>query len=96
MMASTEHPIAAPTPRLDALERETECRAALRDRFAAVAAAAEHVGWTADEAALALLRLAGAHVNERVTNSIALAAVRSSQRAFASERRNMRPGEQKP
>ncbi len=88
-----EYAIAAPTPRLDALQRETECRAALKEGFEAMVLAAERIGWTADETALALLRLAGAHVNERVTNSVALAAVRNNQKMFTPERRNQRAGE---
>lgn len=80
--------IDAPGPRMDPQRREIECRAALKRSFESVAQAAEHAGWTADETALALLRLAGAHVNERVTSSIALAGVRSSERAFAAERRD--------
>jgi hypothetical protein len=79
--------IAAPGQGLDANERASECRAALRTSFETLALAAQGVGWDADETALALLRLAGAHVNERVTSSAALALVRSRQRAYLVERR---------
>jgi hypothetical protein len=87
MTAFHDDSIAGPGMFLDATERETECRAAMKQSFEALALAAQRVGWDADETALALLRLAGAHVNERVTSSIALAAVRSKQRPVAIERR---------
>jgi hypothetical protein len=82
-----ERSIAMPNGCSDLMERENQCRTALKASFEALALSAERAGWDADETALALLRLAGAHVNERVTNSVALAAVRSNQRAFATERR---------
>ncbi len=90
MMTTPHHAITAPSRRSDPLQRETECRAALKDSFDAVALAAEQVGWTADETALALLRLAGAHVNERVISSIALTTVRRNQLAHQPERRTRR------
>jgi hypothetical protein len=93
MDVSHERIIPAPRHYLHSLERESACRAALKAGFEALALASQRAGWDADETALALLRLAGAHVNERVTNSVALAAVRSNQIPFRPERRNRKVGD---
>jgi hypothetical protein len=93
MIGLEVRPIVSPDRRLNALERETECKAALREHFEHLASAAEEAGWTADETALALLRLAGAHVNDRVTEGVALALVRRNQKPFETERRGQRSDE---
>jgi len=56
-------------------DRLLDCQMAMEDAFQQLAEAAEAVGWTADEVALALVELAGNHVLARMANAETSAAI---------------------
>lgn len=57
--------IAGPQRPLHHPNREADCQAAARSAFHALAARIEAAGWLGDEAAVALLSLAMAHLKSR-------------------------------
>ena len=65
-------------------DRSTDCRMALDAAFNALTHAAEAAGWNGDEAAYALLHLAGANLKDRAASAAIDTAIARQNRAAIS------------